>query len=76
MAEPLLRLNAVALERPDISGLKAKAIDVVKRGLENIPAYDAPGKSRLTMSLQQIESITDESLKVDEEPAPAADAAN
>ncbi len=58
------------------AGMKAKAIDVVKRGLENIPAYDAPGKSRLTMSLQQIESITDESLKVDEEPAPAADAAN
>ena len=58
------------------AGMKDKAIDVVKRGLENIPAYDAPGKSRLTMSLQQIESITDPSLKVDDESAtPAAEAA-
>ena len=53
------------------AGMKAKALDVVKRGLENIPAYDAPGKSRLSMSLQQIESITDDELKVDETPAPS-----
>ena len=51
------------------AGMKDKALDVVKRGLENIPSYDAPGRSRLSMSLQQIEAITD-GLKVDEEPAP------
>ncbi len=57
------------------AGMKAKALDVVKRGLENIPSYDAPGQSRLAMSRQQIEAIADESLKVDEEPAPSAPAA-
>ena len=51
------------------AGMKDKALDVVKRGLENIPSYDAPGRSRLSMSLQQIEAITD-GLKVDDEPAP------
>ena len=48
------------------AGMKAKALDVVNRGLKNIPSYDAPGRSRLMMSLQQIESLTDESLKVDD----------
>ena len=58
------------------AGMKAKAIEVAKRGLENIPSYDAPGRNRLTISLQQVEAITDESLKVDDyssvESAPAA----
>ena len=57
------------------AGMKSKALDVVKRGLENIPAYDAPGQSRLSMSRQQIEAISDESLKIDEDPAPSAPAA-
>ena len=57
------------------AGMKQKALDVVKRGLENIPSYDAPGQSRLAMSRQQIEAIADESLKVDDEPAPSAPAA-
>ena len=57
------------------AGMKSKALDVVKRGLENIPAYDAPGQSRLAMSRQQIEAISDESLKIDEDPAPSAPAA-
>ena len=57
------------------AGMKAKALDVVKRGLENIPSYDAPGQSRLAMSRQQIEAIADESLKVDDDPAPSAPAA-
>ena len=59
------------------AGMKEKALDVVDRGLKNIPSYDAPGQSRLTMSRQQIETITDETLKVDEEPAatPAAETA-
>ena len=51
------------------AGMKEKALDVVDRGLKNIPSYDAPGQSRLTMSRQQIETITDETLKVDEDPA-------
>jgi hypothetical protein len=50
--------------------MKDKALDAVNRGLENIPSYDAPGRSRLAMSLQQIEAITD-GLKVDEETAPS-----
>lgn len=50
------------------AGMKDKALDVVKRGLDNIPSYDAPGRSRLAMSLQQIEAITD-GLKVDDESA-------
>ena len=57
------------------AGMKAKALEVVKRGLENIPAYDAPGQSRLAMSRQQIEAISDESLKVDDDPVPSAPAA-
>jgi hypothetical protein len=57
------------------AGMKAKALDVIKRGLENIPAYDAPGQSRLAMSRQQIEAISDESLKVDDDPVPSAPAA-
>ena len=56
------------------AGMKAKALDVVDRGLKSIPAYDAPGQSRLTMSRQQIESIAEESLKVDSDYAtPAAE---
>ena len=51
------------------AGMKAKALEVVERGLKNIPSYDAPGQSRLAMSRQQIEAITEESLKVDDEPA-------
>ena len=51
------------------AGMKAKALEVVERGLSNIPSYDAPGQSRLAMSRQQIEAITEESLKVDDEPA-------
>ena len=57
------------------AGMKSKALDVIKRGLENIPAYDAPGQSRLAMSRQQIEAISEESLKVDDDPVPSAPAA-
>ena len=55
------------------AGMKDKALDVVKRGLDNIPSYDAPGRSRLAMSLQQIEAITD-GLKVDDVSAPNSQA--
>ena len=59
------------------AGMKAKAIDVVQRGLKNLPSYDVPGRNRLTSSLQQIEAITEESLKVDPDYAtPAESAAN
>jgi hypothetical protein len=57
------------------AGMKSKALDVIKRGLENIPSYDAPGQSRLAMSRQQIEAISEESLKVDDDPVPSAPAA-
>jgi len=57
------------------AGMKAKALEVVERGLKSIPSYDAPGQNRLMMSRQQIEAITDDMLKVDDEvvPAPAAE---
>jgi hypothetical protein len=59
------------------AGMKDKAVDVIERGLKNIPAYDGPGQNRLAMSLKQIEAITEDLLKVDEAPAdaPAADGA-
>ena len=59
------------------AGMKSKAIDVIERGLKNIPSYDAPGQSRLAISLQQMQALSDESLKVDDVPAvtPAADSA-
>jgi hypothetical protein len=56
------------------AGMKEKAIEVINRGLQNIPSYDAPGKSRLSMSLQQIQAITEESLSVDPDPVPSAPA--
>jgi len=57
------------------AGMKAKALEVVERGLKSIPSYDAPGQNRLMMSRQQIEAVTDDMLKVDDEvvPAPAAE---
>ena len=57
------------------AGMKAKALEVVERGLKSIPSYDAPGQNRLMMSRQQIEAVTDDMLKVDDEvvPAPVAE---
>ncbi|MBR4560150.1 MAG: DUF2723 domain-containing protein [Fibrobacter sp.] len=54
----------------EAAGEKAKAQDVLNRGLENVPAYEDGGRARLLMSGRQIEQMSDEPLKV-EEPAPA-----
>ncbi|SHL28074.1 Protein of unknown function [Fibrobacter sp. UWOV1] len=57
----------------EAAGQKAKAQDVVNRGLENVPAYEEGGRARLMMAARQIEQMSDEPLKV-EEPVPAAPA--
>jgi hypothetical protein len=59
------------------AGQKAKAQEVVNRGLENVPAYEEGGRARLLMSGRQIEQMSDEPLKVEApvEPAPESDSA-
>ena len=54
----------------EAAGEKAKAQEVLNRGLENVPAYEEGGRARLLMSGRQIEQMSDEPLKV-EESAPA-----
>ncbi len=58
----------------EAAGQKAKAQDVLNRGLENVPAYEEGGRARLLMSGRQIESMSEEPLKV-EEPVPEVDSA-
>ena len=54
----------------EAAGEKAKAQEVLNRGLENVPVYEDGGRARLLMSGRQIEQMSDEPLKV-EEPVPA-----
>jgi hypothetical protein len=58
----------------EAAGQKAKAQEVLNRGIENVPAYEDGGRARLLMSVRQIEQMSDEPLKV-EEPEPAVDSA-
>jgi hypothetical protein len=60
----------------EVAGMKKEAVDVIERGLKNIPEYDEGGRARLTMSLQQINQMSDEPIKVEEAPAPADSAAD
>ena len=57
----------------EAAGQKAKAQDVLNRGLENVPAYEEGGRARLLMSGRQIEQMSDEPLQIEApvEPAPA-----
>ncbi len=60
----------------EAAGEKAKAQEVLTRGLENVPAYEDGGRARLLMSGRQIEQMSDEPLKVEESaPAEPADSA-
>ncbi|MBR5411936.1 MAG: DUF2723 domain-containing protein [Fibrobacter sp.] len=60
----------------EAAGQKAKAQEVLNRGLENVPAYEEGGRARLLMSGRQIEQMSDEPLKVEEiAPAEPADSA-
>ena len=44
----------------EAAGQKAKAQEVLNRGLENVPAYEEGGRARLLMSGRQIEQMSDE----------------
>ncbi len=56
----------------EVAGMKKEALEVLSRGLKNIPEFDEGGRARLTMSLQQISQMSDEPLKViEEDPAPS-----
>lgn len=55
----------------EAAGMKAEAMAAVAKGLENIPDFDDVGRSRLTMSLQQISQMSDEPLSVEPDAEPA-----
>ena len=59
----------------EAAGQKAKAQEVLNRGLENVPAYEEGGRARLLMSGHQIEMMSDEPLKVEAPAEPATDSA-
>ena len=59
----------------EAAGEKAKAQEVLNRGLENVPAYEEGGRARLLMSGRQIEMMSDEPLKIEAPAEPATDSA-
>lgn len=56
----------------EVAGMKKEALEVLSRGLKNIPEFDEGGRSRLTSSLQQISQMPDDPIKVEEAPADTA----
>ena len=59
----------------EAAGQKAKAQEVLNRGLENVPAYEEGGRARLLMSGRQIEQMSDEPLQVEAPAEPESDSA-
>lgn len=59
----------------EAAGEKAKAQEVLNRGLDNVPAYEEGGRARLLMSGRQIEMMSDEPLKIEVPAEPATDSA-
>ena len=59
----------------EAAGEKAKAQEVLKRGLENVPAYEEGGRARLIMSGRQIEMMSDEPLQIEAPVEPTVDSA-
>jgi len=59
----------------EAAGEKAKAQEVLNRGLDNVPAYEEGGRARLLMSGRQIEMMSDEPLKIEAPAEPATDSA-
>ena len=59
----------------EAAGEKAKAQEVLNRGLDNVPAYEEGGRARLLMSGRQIEMMSDEPLKIEAPAEPAPDSA-
>ena len=55
----------------DIVGEKQKALDYLAEGLKNVPDYDAGGRGRLMMSVEQIKNSPEKPMVVEEEPKPA-----
>ena len=49
----------------EVAGMKKEAIEVIERGLKNVPEFDEGGRARLLMSQQQINQMSDEPLKVE-----------
>lgn len=58
----------------EAAGMKQPALDVLARGLKNIPEYDEPGRQRLAMSLKSMEQMPDQPPAVEPE-TPANDSA-
>ena len=50
----------------EAAGMKQEALNVLARGLAAIPEFEEGGRARLAMSMQQINLMPDEPLKVDE----------
>ena len=59
----------------EAAGMKQEALNVLSKGLVSIPDYEEGGKARLAMSMQQISSMSDEPLQV-EEPQSETDSSN
>ena len=49
----------------EVAGMKKEAVEVIERGLKNVPEFDEGGRARLLMSQQQINQMSDEPLKVE-----------
>ena len=49
----------------EVAGMKKEAVEVLERGLKNVPDFDEGGRARLLMSQQQINQMSDEPLKVE-----------
>ena len=53
----------------EVAGMKKEALEVLARGLKNIPAFDEGGRERLAVSVKQISQMSDEPLQVEDAPA-------
>ena len=59
----------------EVAGMKKEAVEVIERGLKNVPEFDEGGRARLLMSQQQINQMSDEPLKVEADVPATADTA-
>lgn len=59
----------------EVAGMKKEAVEVIERGLKNVPEFDEGGRARLLMSQQQINQMSDEPLKVEADAPATVDSA-
>jgi hypothetical protein len=59
----------------EAAGMKQEALNVLSKGIAAVPDYEEGGRARLAMSLQQIEHMPDEPLRI-EEPLPETDSSS